>query len=238
MTITELKNWMREQLEQGNSIAVVTAGQGGSGYALADDEAIIADVDNYDDNEISIVENDDELEVLKAELAGNDDLYNYDAVVELRNDEGNILYIMYWTDEDPSDITLTKGNHQGDNLTGEGEGDDEQIMVDLANLPSKYERIVILVSIYKATDRGQHFGMIRNAFIRLVDADKNKELCIYNLSENYAGMTALVFVQCRRSAPAGMVHRPAGREIRTSALGLEEIIHSFIITNGGNSLWQ
>ena len=117
MTITELKNWMREQLEQGNSIAVVAAGQGGSGYALADDEAIIADVDNYDDNEISIVENDDELEVLKAELAGNDDLYNYDAVVELRNDEGNILYIMYWTDEDPSDITLTKGNHQGDNLT-------------------------------------------------------------------------------------------------------------------------
>lgn len=117
MTITELKNWMREQLEQGNSIAVVTAGQGGSGYALADDEAIIADVENYDDNEISIVENDDELEVLKAELAGNDDLYNYDAVVKLKNDEGNILYIMYWTDEAPSDITLTKGNHQGDNLT-------------------------------------------------------------------------------------------------------------------------
>lgn len=124
MTITELKKWMREQLEQGNRIAVVTAGQGGSGYALAEDEAIIADVDNYDDNEISIVKDDDELEMLKAELAGHDDLHNYDAVVKLRNDEDNILYIMYWTDEAPSDITLTKGNHQGDNLTWSFMGED------------------------------------------------------------------------------------------------------------------
>ncbi len=88
--------------------------------------------------------------------------------------------------------------HQGDNLTGEGEGDDEQIMVDLGRLPQQYERIVILVSIYKATDRNQHFGMINNAFIRLVDADRNKELCIYNLSENYTGMTALVFGELYR----------------------------------------
>lgn len=88
--------------------------------------------------------------------------------------------------------------HQGDNLTGEGEGDDEQIMVDLSNLPQKYERIVILVSIYKATDRSQHFGMIKNAFIRLVDADKSKELCIYNLSENYSGMTSMVFGELYR----------------------------------------
>lgn len=88
--------------------------------------------------------------------------------------------------------------HQGDNLTGAGEGDDEQIMVDLANLPPQYERIVILVSIYKATDRHQHFGMIQNAFIRLVDADRNNELCIYNLSENYSGMTALVFGELYR----------------------------------------
>ena len=88
--------------------------------------------------------------------------------------------------------------HQGDNLTGAGEGDDEQIMVDLARLPARYERIVILVSIYKATDRGQQFGMIENAFIRLVDADTGKELCIYNLSENYEGMTALVFGELYR----------------------------------------
>lgn len=121
-----------------------------------------------------------------------------DAIAFLLNSEGKI--------ENSSDVVFFNNLrhmsgcvlHQGDNLTGEGEGDDEQIMVDLAGLPSKYERIVVLVSIYKATDRGQHFGMIRNAFIRLVDADKNKELCIYNLSENYSGMTALVFGELYR----------------------------------------
>ncbi len=88
--------------------------------------------------------------------------------------------------------------HQGDNLTGAGDGDDEQIMVDLSRLPAQYDRIVVLVSIYKASERNQHFGMIQNAFIRLVDADTNKELCIYNLSENYHGMTALVFGELYR----------------------------------------
>lgn len=88
--------------------------------------------------------------------------------------------------------------HQGDNLTGAGDGDDEQIMIDLSRLPPQYDRIVILVSIYKATDRKQHFGMIKNAFIRLVDVDTNKELCIYNLSENYQGMTAMIFGEVYR----------------------------------------
>ncbi|MCM1104440.1 MAG: TerD family protein [Clostridium sp.] len=88
--------------------------------------------------------------------------------------------------------------HQGDNLTGEGDGDDEQIMIDLASLPSRYDRVVILVSIYQATDRNQQFGMIKNAFIRLVDADTDKELCIYNLSENYQGMTAMIFGEVYR----------------------------------------
>lgn len=88
--------------------------------------------------------------------------------------------------------------HQGDNLTGAGDGDDEQIMVDLANLPPQYDKIVVLVSIYKAPERNQHFGMISNAFIRLVDADTNKEMCIYNLSDNYPGMTAMIFGELYR----------------------------------------
>lgn len=88
--------------------------------------------------------------------------------------------------------------HQGDNLTGAGDGDDEQILVNLADLPAQYDRVVVLVSIYKASERNQHFGMIKNAFIRLVDADNNKELCIYNLSENYSNMTAMVFGELYR----------------------------------------
>ena len=85
----------------------------------------------------------------------------------------------------------------GDNLTGEGAGDDEQIVIDLARVPQEYDRIVIVVNIYQAVQRKQHFGMIQNAFIRLVDARNNREMCRYNLTENYSGMTAMLsLVKC------------------------------------------
>lgn len=83
--------------------------------------------------------------------------------------------------------------HMGDNLTGEGEGDDEQIFVDLSRLPAQYDKIIFVVNIYKARERSQHFGMIQNAFIRIADDDTHKELFRYNLSENYDGLTAMVF---------------------------------------------
>ena len=89
-------------------------------------------------------------------------------------------------------------NHMGDNLTGEGEGDDEQIVIDLSRVPAEYDKIVIVVNIYQAVQRKQHFGMIENAFIRLVDARNNKEMCKYNLTENYSGMTAMSFGEIYR----------------------------------------
>ena len=89
-------------------------------------------------------------------------------------------------------------NHMGDNLTGEGEGDDEQIVIDLSRVPAEYDKIVIVVNIYQAVQRKQHFGMIENAFIRLVDARDNKEMCKYNLTENYSGMTAMIFGEIYR----------------------------------------
>lgn len=82
--------------------------------------------------------------------------------------------------------------HQGDNLTGAGEGDDEQIMVDLPMVPSNIAKIVFVVNIYDANVRNQDFGMIRNAFIRIVDMSTRKEICKYDLSENYSGQTGLV----------------------------------------------
>ncbi|MBQ8967904.1 TerD family protein [Ruminococcus sp.] len=88
--------------------------------------------------------------------------------------------------------------HMGDNLTGAGEGDDEQIVVDLAQVPPQYDRIVVTVNIYHAIQKNQHFGMIQNAFIRLVDARNNKEICRYNLSESYPGITAMVFGEIYR----------------------------------------
>ncbi len=82
--------------------------------------------------------------------------------------------------------------HMGDNLTGAGEGDDEQIFVDLKAVPKEVAMIVFAVNIYEAFKRKQHFGMVRNAFIRVVDHDRSTELCRFNLSENYNNMTALV----------------------------------------------
>ena len=88
--------------------------------------------------------------------------------------------------------------HMGDNLTGAGEGDDEQIVVDLAAIPAEYDRIVIVVNIYQAYQRKQHFGMIQNAFIRLVDGRNNTEMCKYNLSDDYSNMTAMIFGEIYR----------------------------------------
>lgn len=88
--------------------------------------------------------------------------------------------------------------HLGDNLTGAGDGDDEQLTVDLSSLPGQYDKIVFVVNIYEAMQRRQHFGLIRNAFIRICDAETNQELCKYNLSENYENMTAMVFGELYR----------------------------------------
>ena len=88
--------------------------------------------------------------------------------------------------------------HMGDNLTGVGDGDDEQIIVDLNSVPGEYDRIVIAVNIYQARERNQHFGMIQNAFIRLVDGRNNSEMCIYNLTENYSNQTAMLFGEVYR----------------------------------------
>lgn len=88
--------------------------------------------------------------------------------------------------------------HMGDNLTGAGAGDDEQIMVDLTALPERYDKIVFVVTIYQAHERRQHFGMIRNCFIRICDAETNQELCKYDLSENYNNMTGMIFGELYR----------------------------------------
>lgn len=88
--------------------------------------------------------------------------------------------------------------HMGDNLTGAGDGDDEQITIDLNSVPAQYGKIVIAVNIYQARNKHQHFGMIRNAFIRLVDSRTGSEVCVYNLTDNYSGQMAVIFGElCR-----------------------------------------
>ncbi len=83
--------------------------------------------------------------------------------------------------------------HTGDNRTGEGEGDDEQLVVDLSRVPPECDRIVFPVSIHEAELRRQNFGQVRNAFIRVVDDRDDRELVRYDLTEDFAGATALIF---------------------------------------------
>ena len=71
-------------------------------------------------------------------------------------------------------------------------------MVDLTALPSEYDKIVFVVTIYQARERRQHFGLIQNCFIRICDAETGQELCKYNLSENYNNMTAMIFGELYR----------------------------------------
>ena len=91
--------------------------------------------------------------------------------------------------------------HTGDNLTGEGEGDDEAIKVNLAAVPAECDKIVFPVSIYDAEQRGQSFGQVRNAFIRVVNQAGGAEIARYDLSEDASTETAMVFGELYRRGP-------------------------------------
>ena len=89
--------------------------------------------------------------------------------------------------------------HQGDNLTGEGEGDDEQIKVDLSLVPDTIDTIEFTVTIDEAEKRKQKFGQVSNAFIRVVDEDKNEELIRFDLGEDFSIETAVVVGELYRN---------------------------------------
>jgi len=83
--------------------------------------------------------------------------------------------------------------HTGDNLTGAGDGDDEVINVELDKVPAAIEQIVFVVNIYQAAERGQNFGQVKNAFIRLFDTNTKQEVLKYDLSEDFSTATGVLF---------------------------------------------
>lgn len=89
--------------------------------------------------------------------------------------------------------------HLGDNLTGEGEGDDEQIEIDLAQVPANIEKIAFTVTIYDAENRRQNFGQVSNAFIRIVNGATGEELIRYDLGEDFSIETAIVVGELYRN---------------------------------------
>ncbi|MGH9157363.1 MAG: TerD family protein [Acidimicrobiales bacterium] len=89
--------------------------------------------------------------------------------------------------------------HTGDNLTGEGEGDDEAIKVDLGKVPADVDKLSVSVTIHDAAARGQSFGQVSNAFIRVVNDERGNEIVRYDLSEDASTETAMVFGEVYRS---------------------------------------
>jgi len=88
--------------------------------------------------------------------------------------------------------------HLGDNTTGAGEGDDEQIKMKLQQIPADVERVIVAVTIHEADTRKQNFGMVSDAFVRVVNTADNKELARYDLSEDMSTETAMVFAEVYR----------------------------------------
>ena len=88
--------------------------------------------------------------------------------------------------------------HTGDNLTGAGDGDDEVIKINLPKVPAEVQKIVITVTIHDAAKRGQNFGQVENAFVRVVNAQTNQEVIRYDLVEEYSIETALIMAEIYR----------------------------------------
>jgi tellurium resistance protein TerD len=89
--------------------------------------------------------------------------------------------------------------HTGDNLTGEGEGDDESIKINLTAVPASVNKIAISVTIHDAESRGQNFGQVSNAFVRVVDEASGQEAVRYDLGEDYSTETAMNFGEIYRN---------------------------------------
>lgn len=125
--------------------------------------------------------------------------FDLDAAAFLLDDSGKTTsqgdFIFY------GNLKHTSGSveHKGDNLTGDGDGDDEQVLVDLSLVPENISRVIFTATIYEADERNQNFGQVSNAFIRIVNMDNNEELLRYDLGEDFSIETAAVFGELYKS---------------------------------------
>ena len=124
--------------------------------------------------------------------------FDLDAAAFLLGESGKVTssgdFVFYGNLRHPSGAV----EHLGDNLTGAGDGDDEQIKIDLARVPENISHIAFTVTIYEADERRQNFGQVANAFIRIVDEAKGQEILRYDLGEDFSIETAAVFGELYR----------------------------------------
>lgn len=119
--------------------------------------------------------------------------FDLDASVFILGENKKVIsdahFIFYNNLKSPDDAVI----HTGDNLTGDGDGDDEQIKIDLTKINSAVQEICIVVTIHDAEERKQNFGQVRNSFVRIVDDSNNTELVKYELEEDFSIETAVEF---------------------------------------------
>ena len=119
--------------------------------------------------------------------------FDLDAAAFLLNDTGRVGsssdFVFYGNLSHPSGSVV----HQGDNLTGVGDGDDEQIRIDLSKVPDNTTKIALSVTIYEPEQRKQNFGQVNNAFIRIYNEENGEEMLRYDLGEDFSIETAAVF---------------------------------------------
>lgn len=119
--------------------------------------------------------------------------FDLDASVFILGENKKLLsdshFVFYNNPQSPNEAVV----HTGDNRTGAGDGDDEQILVDLSKIEPNAAEICIVVTIHEAAQRGQNFGQVRNSFIRIFDSVTNQEILKYELEEDFSIETAVEF---------------------------------------------
>jgi len=154
--------------------------------------------------------------------------FDLDVSVFMTDEQNKVLsdacFVFYNNPKGPEDSVI----YSGDNRTGEGEGDDESVNITLSKVPAAVAKIAFTVTIHEADKRGQNFGQVSNAYIRIVDTASNEELLRYDLGEDYSVETAIV---------VGELYRHSG-EWKFSAIGsgfsggLEALCRNFGVNIG------
>lgn len=124
--------------------------------------------------------------------------FDLDASVFMTADSGKVLSDSYFIFYNQLQSPCGSVKHTGDNLTGDGDGDDESLIVELEKVPESIKSLFITVTIHDADSRRQNFGQVRNAFVRLVNHETGQEVLRFDLSEDYSTETAMVFGEVYR----------------------------------------
>lgn len=119
--------------------------------------------------------------------------FDLDASVFVLGENKKIVsdeFFVFYNNLQTPDKSVT---HTGDNLTGDGDGDDEQIKIDLTGIDPRVKEIIVVVTIHEADSRNQNFGQVRNSFIRVFNTETNEEILKYELDEDFSIETAVEF---------------------------------------------